>query len=72
MPSAPVERTVDTVGAGDAFAAVCILGLRSGWGPDTLLERAGTFAAQVVGQRGAVAEDRATYSRLSEQWQLKK
>ena len=61
---------VDTVGAGDAFTAVTILGIVRGWPlPDTL-ERAQAFASQIVGQRGATVSDRAFYSPLIEAWDL--
>ncbi len=61
---------VDTVGAGDAFASVCILGLLCGWGVDTILPRAQTFASAVVGQRGATIADRAFYEPLLQQWHI--
>jgi fructokinase len=54
-------EVIDTVGAGDAFAAVTLLGLIHGWPPATILERAQTFAARIVGQRGATSADRALY-----------
>ncbi len=38
---------VDTVGAGDAFSAVFILGLSKGWSTALTLERALEFAAAV-------------------------
>ena len=38
-------QIVDTVGAGDAFSAVFILGLANGWPTDLTLERAIEFAA---------------------------
>ena len=61
---------VDTVGAGDAFASVCILGLVRGWEVDTILPRAQAFASAIVGQRGATTNDRAFYQRLLNQWEL--
>ena len=60
---------VDTVGAGDAFATVCILGLLRDWPVDLMMQRAQKFAAQLVGQRGATAEDRSSYLPLLESWQ---
>jgi len=59
-PSHTLE-VVDTVGAGDAFASVTLLGLIHGWPPATILERAQAFAARIVGRRGATSADRAIY-----------
>jgi fructokinase len=64
------NTVVDTVGAGDAFASVCILGLVRGWSVDTMLPRAQAFASAVVGQRGATIADRAFYEPLLRQWHL--
>ncbi len=60
-----VERLVDTVGAGDAFSAVYIHGLRRGWTiPDTL-RTAQRFAGRVIGLRGATTTDRAFYREFT-------
>lgn len=45
---------VDTVGAGDGFAAVCMLGILENWLPEVMLTRACVFAAALCGIRGAV------------------
>jgi fructokinase len=63
-------QVVDAVGAGDAFAAVSILGLSHGWPLGTTLERAQSFAARIVGQRGATAADPDLYAPFLEQWGL--
>ncbi|GIT97901.1 carbohydrate kinase [Sulfurovum sp. TSL1] len=56
-----VEHITDTVGAGDAFSAMYIHGLMSGWSiPDTL-SIAQRFAGKVLGLRGATTTDRAFY-----------
>jgi fructokinase len=70
LETRPDEATevVDTVGAGDAFASVMILGIVRCWPPRTALERAGRFAAAVVGQRGATVHDRAFYRPFAEAW----
>lgn len=62
---------VDAVGAGDAFAAVSILGLLHGWPLAETLVRAQAFAARVVGQRGATAADPDLYAPFIEQWGLR-
>jgi fructokinase len=63
-------RVVDTVGTGDAMAAVTILGLLRGWPPPLTLERAQAFASAMVGQRGATVEDRAFYAGFVRDWSL--
>jgi fructokinase len=52
----------DTVGAGDALAAVMILGLLRNWPLPLTLERAQAFASAVVGRRGATVADPAFYA----------
>lgn len=64
----PRTQVIDAVGAGDAFAAVSILGIRRGWPLAVLLERAQAFAARIVGQRGAIAADRALYAPFIAEW----
>ena len=53
----------DTVGAGDAFAAVSILGLLGGWPPEVTLERAAAFARAICLIHGAIPSDPAIYRR---------
>jgi fructokinase len=67
-PELVSTTVVDTVGAGDAFSSVCILGLLHHWPPETLLTRAQAFACHVVTQRGATSEDRQPYARLLKDW----
>ena len=59
---------VDTVGAGDAFAAVCILGMVLGWRAETTLQRAERFAASICEIRGAVPEQRTFYRPFLKEW----
>lgn len=68
-PAAPVEKLVDTVGAGDAFSAVTLLGLMNGWPPREILMRALQFASALCSQRGATAADPDLYARHLEAWQ---
>lgn len=63
-----VNRLVDTVGAGDAFSAVTILGLVKAWPLAVTLHRAAAFAAAVCGMRGATTADRALYATTLSQW----
>lgn len=48
-----VHPLVDTVGAGDAFTAVYIHGLRAGWSVTGTLEAAQRFAGKIIALRGA-------------------
>jgi len=67
--AAPPEKVdvVDTVGAGDAFSAVFILGLSNGWPTELTLERAIEFAAAVCRIPGATTGDRQLYARCKNQ-----
>jgi fructokinase len=59
---------IDTVGAGDAFAAGVIAGLLGHWGIETTLRRATRLASGVCGLRGAVAASPAFYEQLFARW----
>ena len=64
----PGTAVVDTVGAGDAFAAVLILGLLADWPLAPTLERAQALATIICGLRGAVPDDPAVYRGLASAW----
>jgi len=71
ISGAPVAaNVVDTVGAGDAFASVTILGLTHGWPMATVLERALEFAAAICEQRGATSMDQALYDKYIKAWKI--
>ena len=59
---------VDTVGAGDAFTSIIILGLTNDWSLEQTLERAQEFASAIVGQRGATIKDRSFYQSYIDAW----
>ncbi|RKZ06609.1 carbohydrate kinase [bacterium] len=61
-------RVVDTVGAGDAFSSVLIIGMLASWPLPVTLQRAGEFASAVVGLRGATTTDPGFYSRFRSRW----
>lgn len=63
-------RVVDTVGAGDAFSSVLIVGLLKGWPMEQTLRYAQQFAGAVVGLRGATGRERDFYQPFIESWQL--
>jgi len=66
----PSVEVVDTVGAGDGFAAALILGLLRGWPMPDMLARAQGFASAIVGRRGATVDDPAFYAPFTNQWGL--
>jgi fructokinase len=61
---------VDTVGAGDAFTAVVLLGLQLNWPLPVILERAQDFASALVGRQGAIVQDLGFYQAFTHSWQL--
>jgi len=61
---------VDTVGAGDAFASVIILGLLNDWPVHSMLQRAQAFASAMVGQRGATVSEQDFYQTFIDAWNL--
>jgi fructokinase len=65
---APQTQVVDTVGAGDGFAAAMLLGLRHQWPLPATLERASAFASLLVARRGATIDDPAVYQTLLQSW----
>ena len=58
----------DTVGAGDAFASVMLIGLRRAWPLSLALQRAQAFAQQVIGRRGATVADAGFYRAVCASW----
>jgi fructokinase len=64
------QPVVDTVGAGDAFTSVVLLGVLRHWPLTLLLERAQAFASAVVGVRGATVSDADFYRPYLESWGL--
>lgn len=67
------EKTVtviDTVGAGDAFTSVLLLGLHKEWPLQKTLDRAQLFASKVVGLRGATTQDKSFYQPFIKNWSL--
>ncbi|MCW8922129.1 MAG: carbohydrate kinase [Gammaproteobacteria bacterium] len=64
------SNVVDTVGAGDAFSSILILGLYKGWSVQQTLERAQQFASAIVEQRGATTQDKTFYQPFIKAWGL--
>ncbi len=65
-----VISPVDTVGAGDGFAAVTILGTLREWPVPVTLERANNFAAAICQIRGAIPDDVDFYQPYTKEWNL--
>lgn len=63
-----ITTVADTVGAGDGFAAVCILGILRRWPTAQTLERANSFAAAICEIRGAIPDQTDFYRPYSEEW----
>lgn len=69
---APANSTdvVDTVGAGDAFSSVLLIGLAGNWPMPTIMERAQDFASGIVSLHGATTMDRNFYTPYAKKWNL--
>lgn len=59
---------VDTVGAGDAFTSVMIVGMVNNWSMQTTLDRAQVFASSIVAHRGATVSDSDFYRKTMRNW----
>lgn len=63
----PVDRVVDTVGAGDAFTATVLAGQAHGWPLARSLQSANALAAAVCGWRGALPGDEHSIAHWRQQ-----
>lgn len=68
-PPPKSSKIVDTVGAGDAYAAVLAAGVLKGLPHDRVLELATGFAAHICGLPGAVPHDKLAYSNLQREFE---
>ena len=59
---------IDTVGAGDAFSAIFLLGRARGWELETTLARANEFAGAICTVAGAVPRDIGFYDKWAARW----
>jgi fructokinase len=61
--SEPAEaiRVVDSVGAGDAYAAMLVAGLLKKWQPEKILDRASLFASRICEIKGAIPDSASFY-----------
>ena len=59
---------IDTVGAGDGFSAIFLLGRMRGWALELTLARANEFAAAICAIPGAVPRDMGFYDKWAARW----
>ena len=60
----PPDRFIDSVGAGDAFAAVCAAGIITKISIDRIIKTASWFSSQICGIQGALPQNESIYSTL--------
>lgn len=65
-----LTQVVDTVGAGDAFTSVFILGSLLRWPAQRTLMRANSFASAICGIRGAIPHQQSFYQPFLREWHL--
>jgi fructokinase len=58
-------EVADTVGAGDAYTAILVIGYLQGWGPEKILEQASTFAGEICQIKGAIPADDQFYENYN-------
>ena len=61
--SKPTEaiKVIDSVGAGDAYAAMSVAGMLKNWQPKEILERASLFASRICEIKGAIPDSTSFY-----------
>jgi fructokinase len=68
--SPEVRNFQDSVGAGDAFSSVFLLGLIKSWTWRVILDRAVFFAARICENKGAVPAAPDFYQEMINRWEL--
>jgi len=63
-----VNDIKDTVGAGDAFTSIILLGISKNWPMEICLQRALSFAADICGIQGATNNDKDFYNKHIQCW----
>jgi fructokinase len=58
---ADLIKVVDSVGAGDAYAAMLVAGMLKNWSPQVILERASLFASRICEIKGAIPQSSSFY-----------
>ncbi len=65
---AEAKKVVDTVGAGDAYAAILCLGYLEGWEIQKINKLAAGFASDIVGIQGALPDNDEFYIKYKEEF----
>lgn len=65
-----IDKIADTVGAGDAFSSIVVLGLKNKWPLSKTTKRAQEFASTIVRQRGAIINEHKYYDTFMKDWNL--
>jgi len=60
----------DTVGAGDAFSSIMLVGQYYNWPVDISIGRAQEFAGEIVGLQGATTNDKTFYQPFIDKWKI--
>lgn len=68
VPAQPGTTLVDTVGAGDGFAAIFMLGMLRNWSVPMQMARADAFARAICGIRGAIPSTADFYAPFLREW----
>lgn len=64
------DKVIDTVGAGDAFSSIIMLGHLKNWSAETTLKRAQEFASSILSQQGATMNNTSLYNYFKDIWML--
>lgn len=64
----PLTQLADTVGAGDAFSSVALMGAMLGWSDELSLARANDFAAAICQVPGAAPQNLSFYDPWKQRW----
>lgn len=70
VPEKSSKPIVDSVGAGDAFSAVVMLGILNDWDMKLMLARANQFASAICGIRGGAPQNKDFYLPFKQEWSL--
>jgi len=66
VESEKTKKNVDSVGAGDAYAAMLAAGILRQWPPEAILHRASLFASQICKIEGAIPESVSFYEPFTD------
>jgi fructokinase len=64
--SEKINKIVDSVGAGDGYAAMLATGILRQWHPDTIIHRASLFASQICTLEGAIPGSSSFYKPFTD------